>query len=77
MHFDHVFRSCNMEGSTLICLLRRRNRLIFKGEHGHFTQNPGGFYINSSLKEEERAHFHGGTGPHILIVDKNLQCLHR
>ena len=32
-------------------LLRRRNRLIFKEEPGHFTQNPVGFYNNFSFKE--------------------------
>ena len=63
MHFDHVFRSCNMEGSTIICLLRRRNGLIFKEVLGHSTQNPGRFNINSSLKEEEWAHFQGATEP--------------
>ena len=69
MHFDRVFRSCKMEGSTIIFLLRRRNRLIFKVEPGHFTQNPGGFYNNFSLKEEEWAHFRRGTGPQSLIAD--------
>ena len=68
MHFDSVFRSCNMEGSTIIFLLRRNNELIFKEEPGHFTQKPGGFDNNSSFKEEERAYFHGGTGPHIIIT---------
>ena len=51
------------EGSTIIFLLRRRNGLIFKEELGHFTENPGGFYNNFSFKEEERAHFQGGTWP--------------
>ena len=62
-HFDRGFRICNMEGSTIIFLLRRRNGLILKVEPGYFTQNPGGFYNNLSIKEEERAHFQGGTGP--------------
>ena len=70
MHFDRVFRSCNMEGSTIIFLLRRRNGLIFKAERGHFTQNPGGFDNNSSFKEEERVHFQGGTRPLILEAIK-------
>ena len=50
MHFDRVFRSCNIEGSTIIFLLRRRNGLIFKVEPGYFTQNPGGFNNNFSLR---------------------------
>ena len=73
MNFDCVFRSCKMEGSTIVFLLRTRNWLIFKGHLGNFTQNPGRFYNNFSFKEEERAHFQGGTGPRILIVFQNAQ----
>ena len=52
MNFDQVFRSCNMEGFTIIFLLRRRTEFIFKEELGHFTQNPGRLYNNFSFKEE-------------------------